>query len=1047
MYCMTNIYNLPKGGLHLNSHRSGKRRELSLNRLTKSIIVLLFTMLSGMAYAQTTVTGKVTDENSQPLPGVSVKIKGAAGGAMTDVSGKFSIAASTNAVLEFSYVGYLKQEITLSGQNTVNISLKPDSKLMDEVVVVGYVTKNKSQIVSSVSTVSAKQLLDVTSNTTASLLQGKASGVSVSTASGQPGATPSIRIRGTGTITAGAEPLTVVDGIIGGTANPRDIESITVLKDAAATGLYGSRAANGVLVITTKQGKTGKTKVEYNGSYGINNASQGNFKLMNGQQLADYSSYLYTNDYNGKRANYIKQLQITTPNPTQAQIDAYLTSQKFPLTSGDYLSKFIPAVPGNTNWIDLAFRQSYTNSQDVNISGGDEKTRFYIGANYYDEQGTLINTDYKNFGFRVNLEHQINKRFKVTARLNTSFSKTNNDPSGALYQAYTNMPWDNPYNADGNPKYVDFDTQGWYGRDASNFLFSSQYDKDNRRDQSLAGDVKLEYKITDWLNFATSNRYTVTNMRTEKLTDPRTPTGKSNQGELYDEYGYTNSFITSNLFNAAHTFGKHTLSGIAGFEYQQNYLDGLNATANGILAGLNVMDVAANPKLIKGLNSESRTVSQLFMGDYNYDNRYFVTGSLRNDGNSKFGSKHKYGLFYSIGAGWNISNEKFFASKAITSFKLRGSYGVTGNVPTSDYGHLDLYSANIQYAGLPGAWPSNIANPDLTWETPTTINMGLNIGLWNRIDLSIDAYQRTNKNLIIAVPLNAATGFYSINQNVGSVRNKGIDIELNTKNLVGEFKWNSSFNIGFNQNRVQQLNNDQPITRGNQRAAVGRDLNSWFMYEWAGVDQNNGDPLWYAITKDAAGNEVKTTVNSLNKATKTFVGTASPKFTGGFGNDFSYKNFTLNAFINFVSGNKVYNSSRELFDADGAYPQYNSMVLKDDWSRWQNPGDIATHPKAVVNGNRASNKPSSRYLEDGSYIRLRNVTLGYNLPDRVLQKLKVSNIRVFVSGDNLVTLTRFSGMDPEASNIIVATTTESNGVSGTKYPVSRKILFGVNVSF
>jgi TonB-linked SusC/RagA family outer membrane protein len=1044
---MTKIYKqsglVPSG---TSPHFRKAKRPL-LNQLKKAIPLMLLTLLSVMTYAQTTLTGKVTDETGAPLPGVSVKVKNAPGAAMTDVNGKYNIQASAKAILEFTYVGYLKQEISVSGQNTINVTLQPDSKLMDEVIVVGYTTKNKSQIVSSVSTVTSKQLLDVTSNSTASLLQGKASGVMVSTTSGQPGTTPSIRIRGTGTITSGAEPLTVVDGIIGGSANPRDIESVTILKDAAATGLYGSRAANGVLVITTKQGKSGKTKVDYSGSFGINNASQGNFKLMTGQQLLDYSTPFYTTDYNSQRSTNIAALKKTVPNPTQQQIDDYLTSKNIPLTLNAYLSQRLPSTPLNTNWRDLAFRQAYTNNQAINISGGDEKTKFYVGANYYDEQGTLINTDYKNFTFRVNLEHQINKRFKVTARINSSFSKTQNDPSGALYQAYTNNPWDNPYNADGSPKYVDSKTEGWYGRDWNNFLFTSQYDRNNSRGQNLTGDVKLDYKIADWISFSSLNRYTTTNSRSEKLTDPRTPSGKSLGGEVYTAYGYTNSFITSNLFNANHSFGKHNLSGIAGFEYQQNYLDGMNATADGILPGLYVLDATATPKLVNGTNSKSRYVSELFMGDYNYDNRYFATVSLRNDASSKFGRNHLSGLFYSFAGGWNISNEKFFESKTITNLKLRGSYGITGNTPSGDYSHLDLYLANIQYATIPGAYPRSLPNPDLTWETPTTINAGVNIGLWNRIDLSVDLYQRTNKNLIVDVPLNSATGFYWATQNIGSVRNKGIDVELNTKNLIGEFKWNSTFNIGFNQNRVISLYKDQPIPRGLQLITVGKDLNSWYMAEWAGVDPNTGAPQWYTNTLDASGNYVKTITNDQAKAKPTYIGTATPKFTGGFANDFSYKNFTLSAFMNFVYGSKIYNSSREVFDADGAYPQYDSMVLKNGWSRWEKPGDIATHPLPVLNGN-GSNKTSSRYLENGSYIRLRNVTLGYNLPQSILEKLKVSNIRVFVSGDNLVTLTGFSGMDPEVSNVVSgSSSTESNGVSGTKYPISKKILFGVNVSF
>ncbi len=958
---------------------------------------------------------------------------------MTDVNGNFQLTVKPDATIEFTYVGYVKQEAIYTGQVSLNIKLQPDAQLMDEVVVVGYTTKSKSQIVSSVSTVSAKELLDVTSNNPANLLQGKAAGVVVSSASGEPGGATAIRIRGTGTITAGAEPLMVVDGVIGGTANPRDIESMTVLKDAAATGLYGSRAANGVIVITTKQGKSGKTKVAYSGSFGINNASQGNFKLMDGQQLMDYSTYLYTNDYNAKRSNFITQLQATTPNPTPEQIDTYLTSKGLPLSSSAYLSGVIPQNPANTDWRKLAFREAYTNSQNINVSGGNEKTRFYIGADYYDEQGTLINTGYNNMNFRVNLDHQINERLKVTTRINAGFGKRTYDPSGSLYQAYTNVPWDNPFNDDGSVKYVDQET-AWYGRDHSNFLFLSQYNFSNERNQTLAGDLKLEYKITDWLNFSTSNRYNTYNARREMLNDARTPSGKGNSGELTNYYDYSNGFITSNLFNAAHSFGKHNLSAIAGFEYQQNYTDGMNGIGYGLQPGLEILDVTATPKSVRGYKSKSRYVSELFMADYNFDNRYFATVSLRNDGSSKFGANNLYGLFYSFAGGWAISNESFFKSTAITNLRLRASYGVTGNTPPSDYGSLALYTFNLQYNNIPGGYPSSIGNANLTWETPTTINLGANLGLWNRIEMNVDVYQRTNKDLIIDVPLSSASGFYSLIQNIGSVRNRGIDIELSTKNLTGEFKWNTNFNIGLNRNQVQKLYENQPIDKfANQRITVGRDLNSWFMREWAGVDPQTGDPLWYMTQTDASGNTTTTTTNNYNAADRRYVGTSTPNFSGGMGNEFSYKNFSLNTFFNFVSGNQVYNSNRELFDADGAYPQYNSMVLNSDWNRWEKAGDMATHPKAALNGNKLSNKPSSRFLEDGSYLRLRNVTLAYDFSEAVTKKLNIANLRVFVSGDNLLTLTKFSGMDPEVS--------DADPVSGMKYPISKKILFGVNVNF
>ena len=1041
---MTKIYQSTGKVLNRIFRYQGKQKLFPLNVLKNVMTALLLILFSGIAYAQSPVTGKITDETGQPLPGVSVKIKNAAGGTTSDPNGKFTINAAKNAILEFSYIGYLKQELNITGQTVISVSMKPDAGQMDEVVVVGYTTKNKSQIVSSLSTISSKQLLDVTSNSTASLLQGKAAGVFVSSASGQPGAASTIRIRGTGTITAGSEPLTVVDGLIGGVANPRDIESVTVLKDAAATGLYGSRAANGVIVITTKQGKAGKTRVDYSGSYGINNATQGNFKLMDGQQLLDYSTYLYTNDYTTKRAGFLKQLQATTPNPTQQQIDDYLTAKQLPLTNSAYLSGFLPAVPENTDWRKLAFKQAYTNSQYISVSGGDERTHFHIGANYYDEKGTLIGTGLNSINFRVNLDHQLNKRFKITTRVNASFGKLTNNSSDALGQAYLNVPWDNPYQADGSPRYIDQESQ-WYGRDHSNFVFLNQYNFDNQRTQSLAGDIKLEYKITDWLSFASSNRYTVTNNRGEVLTDARTPTGKANSGELKNTYDYSNGIITSNLFSAAHSFGKHNLSGIAGFEYQKNYVDNINGTGYGIQPGLEILDATALPKALKGSKSQSRFVSELFMADYNYDNRYFGTVSLRNDGSSKFGNNHLYGLFYSFAGGWLVSNEKFFKSKVVTNLKLRASYGVTGNAPSSDYSSLALYTFNVQYAGISGGYPSSIGNPDLTWETPTTINVGANIGLWNRIDLNFDVYQRTNKDLIIGVPLSSATGFYEYIQNIGSVRNRGLDIELGTKNLTGEFKWSTSFNIGFNKNEVLKLYKDQPIDKyANQRIAVGRDINSWYTREWAGVDPANGDPLWYITKKDAQGNDYTTTTNNYNSADRRYVGTSTPTFTGGIGNNFSYKNFSLSTFFNFVKGGTIYNSSRELFDADGAYPQYNSMVLKDGWNRWENPGDIATHPKAVVNGNKLSNKPSSRYLEDASYLRLRNITLGYDFPSAFTKKLNIANLRVYVSGDNLFTFTKFSGMDPEVASLDA---NGNNGTSGLKYPISKKILFGVNLGF
>ncbi|MDO6390095.1 TonB-dependent receptor [Pontibacter sp. BT731] len=1026
--------------LHLQNRRNGKL----LQPLPLLVSVLCFLLALNPLFAQSkqAIRGKVVDDRNQPLIGLTVVVKNSTTGTTTNAEGDYTITATPSDVLVFSYIGYQAKEVPVGSQTTINVTMATEAKSLDEVVVVGYSSRSQSELVSSVSVVSGEKLRDVTSNNTATMLQGKASGVVVSSSSGQPGEAPTVRIRGTGSISAGAEPLYVVDGIIGGTANPTDIESITVLKDAAATGLYGSRAANGVIVITTKRGKAGKTRVSYNGTTGVSRRTTGNFEVMDGQQLFDYTSRMYQNDYTGKRNNHIATLSKTTPNPTEAEINAYLSSKSFPATYGDYVKGVLPAQPGNTDWLDEAFRTGITNNHQLSVSGGSEKTRFYLSGNYFQEEGTVVNTSYEQTNFRANITHDINPDVTVTARVNTQFSTRNNDPSGAIYQSFINMPWDSPYNEDGTIRYVDASTSEWYGRDRSNFLYTSQYNYNKRRGQSLDGDLKLEYRITDWLSFSTTNRYSVGNSRAESNNDSRTPGGKSVNGSLSNTYSYNNSFLTSNLLTTSKQFGQHNVRGILGAEYQANFNDGMNATGQGIFPGLEVLDAVAKPVTIGGYKSQSKFMSGFLNVDYDYDGRYFATVSYRRDGSSRFGQDKRFGDFYSIGGAWSVSNEDFFQELASTIhlFKVRSSYGVTGNANIGDFAALDLYQFNVQYANQPGGFPRRLVNPNLTWEKAHTFDVGLEVGLYSRATLTVDFYNRTNKAILQDVPLSSATGFYWQTQNIGSVRNKGIDIELSTQNLTGNFTWETDLNLSFNRNKVLELYGGQPIEQGNQRIEVGQPIGSWYMRDWKGVDPATGAPLWLLRKYDAEGDFVKDTVTtSYNSATRVYTGTAVPKFSGGFRNTFAYKNFTLSAFLNFVYGNKVYNYNRELFDADGAYPTYNNMVLQNGWSRWEKEGDMATHPKAVLNGNLASNKVSSRYLEDGSYLRLRNITLSYNLPAAFATKLKAEGVRVFASGDNLWTLTNFSGMDPEVDL--------TTGSSVTRYPISRKLMIGVNVDF
>ncbi|MCE6989699.1 TonB-dependent receptor [Dyadobacter sp. CY323] len=952
------------------------------------------------------ISGKVIDEKGEPLPGVNIVLKGTSQGSNTGVDGSYAMEVpDAQSVLIFSFVGYESQEISVGNSTVINVSLKADTKALNEIVVIGYSSKQLSQLSSSVSVVTGKQLNDVTSNNPISLLQGKAPGVIVSNSSGDPNAASSIVVRGSSSITAGSAPLMVVDGIIGGNANPNDIESVTILKDAAATGLYGSRAANGVIIITTKAGKTGKTRIDFNASAGFNNVTTGNFKVMNSQQLYDYEKSFYPTD----RFNN--------------EIPASVVSQ-------------------NTNWQDLAFRTGTTQNYVLSLSGGSEKTKFYISGNYYNEQGTLHYNDAKRYNVRANITQKINDRLKLNFKVNARFSNQGSDRAGldgALYGAYNNMPWDNPYNADG---FVNKGTDGgWYGREQENFLHGSQYNLNQANAYGLDGDLNLDYTILPNLTFSSYNRVSTSSSKSELYYDIRAKAGKG-LGRLTNGFVSSLSMITSNRLHYDKNFGKHEISALAVLEGEKNKIESDGVTGEGFAPGLHVMNTASRILSATGSINESSFIKGLVQLDYNYDNRYFLVGSYINESSSRFGSNNRSGNFYTLGASWVLSNEGFM--KDFVPFdllKLRASYGVTGNAEIGNYQSFGLYSFATQYAGNSGAFPYQMDNPDLTWEKAKSLNFGLDISLYKRLMLNIDAYNKTTDGLLLNVELPYTSGFGSVIRNVGAIRNRGLELNLNSVNLDGEFRWETNFNIAFNRSKVLTLDQGKDIRSGNLLISEGEELYTWNMRKWMGVDPATGDPLWEQVSKGANGEEIRTTTNSYASATQQNVGSASPDFTGGMSNTWSYKGFTLSAFFNYVSGNKVYHNSRALFDSDGAYYTYNSMVLADGWNRWEKPGDIATHPKPVFGGNKNSNQASSRYLEDGSYIRLRNINFSYQLPDHLARKIKSENVRVFVSADNLVTFTKFSGMDPE---VVLG---PSGGTSSIKYPISKKVLFGINIGF
>jgi len=949
------------------------------------------------------VSGTVTDTDGEALPGVNVLIDESGSGTITNTDGEFQLDAPSDGTLVFSFIGFEPQRVQVDGRTTIDVVLRESTAELDELVVMGYSERGLREISSSVVSIDAEDLQDVTTSNTTSLLQGKASGVYMSSTSGSPGSTPEVRIRGAGSITAGSDPLYVIDGVIAGSGgsfdvnmlNPRDIESITVLKDASATSLYGSRASNGVIVITTKQAQPGTSNIDISTTLGVNNRTNGNFEVMNSAQNYEYHELM------------------GNPNLDSSWLDR------------------------DTDWQDLAFDQGITQEYQVSVSAGSDRTRYYISGNYYNEEGTLISDELERFSGRLNLTHQVNDRLNLITSLSGSYTNNLNNPTGALYQSYTNLPWDEPYRENGTIRTGN--ESSWIGRDNANFLYPLQYNWNQNRRHYMAGSVRAEYDIFDWLYVSSTNRATMNAFRAESNADRRTAAGSTNNGELSNSYDYSSSFISSNLAHASRNFGDHSLSGLAGVEYQRSYSDGMSGTGIGIEPNLGILNVTAEPLSLGGYKNESEFFSALSQVEYSFRDTYFGTVSYRLDGSSRFGVDNRYGNFYSVGGSWLLSNESFMDGlESVDLLRLRGSYGTSGNAGIGNYEHYGLYAYTVQYAGNPGAVPSRIANPDLTWEIARQANIGVDLELFERVEFSTDVYQQTNEDLLLAVVLPATAGFSSRTENVGSVRNRGVEFELSTQNIVGEFNWTTDFNISFNRNEVIKLHEGEDILAGNQRIMEGYDKNTWYMRNWMGVDSETGDPLWEVLTEDADGNIVDRDVTSnYSEATLQPVGSATPDFSGGIRNRLSYRGVSLNTFFTFTYGNDVYHSARQLFDSDGAYPGYNQMVLKNDWSRWQQPGDDATHPRAVFGGNQNSNSPSSRYLEDGSYLRLQNITLSYNFSPDLLSEVGFRSLRVFASGDNLVTFTGFSGMDPQAG--------VESGTAGTKYPISRKLLFGIEI--
>lgn len=967
--------------------------------------------------------GQVIDaKTGDPVIGVNVLVKGTATGTITDIDGKYELSAPVGSILQISFIGYKTVEIKATATEQT-VQLHEDAETLDEVIVVGYGVQKKESLTGAMSTLKDNRLKDITTPTVENMLNGKVSGVYVAPGSGQPGSNGAVQIRGRATLSGSTSPLWVIDGVIvgedPGVLNPSDIESMTILKDAASTAIYGSQGANGVIIVTTKMGKSEKMKINASVKLGVSTMTNGKMEVMNGAELYDYYASF----------------------PNQEDI-------KFSRWNPDLRNS-------NFDWGELASQAGFTQDYNISLSGGSDKMSSYFSLGYYSEEGTVKGYKYDRYSFRYRSNY---KPFSwLTIKPNISGSMKNTDDSQYDYTAkYTMFPWDSPYDEEGN--LVPDRYSGWVDSSDLNYLNSISYgNHTTRKTYEFSGNFDFDIRFTDWLIFTSVNNYRWTGYFQSIYTDPRTDSASGVQGRVEEEQTnyiqrYTNQYLTFNKM-----FGKHSVQALLAYEFMDTSSKIINAKGTGIVSGFEVLDATATPESVGGSLTEWAKQSVFAKVNYNYDNRYLAEASIRRDGASNFGDDKKYGNFFSISAGWNINREKWFKADWVDVLKLRASYGSVGNVPYSKYPQYGLYSVSSNYNGIPAILISQVGNKDLTWEQTYTTGVGIDANFFdNRLRLVFDYYNKYTSNILYQVPVSGLTGITSRWQNVGEMRNSGIEVTIGGDIIrTKDWLWSLDLNMGYNKNKLEKLYGDDPNMMiigggGNDTTIagaadkvlkVGYSTDRYYLREWAGVDPKNGAPLWYK--NDGSGE----TTSNYSEAKQVMTDATSPKLFGGFNTSLVWKNIDLNASFGFSLGGKIYNYSRQEYDSDGAYTDRNQMKLIDGWSRWEKEGDIATHPVASYGNRSNSNKASTRYLEDGDYLKLRSLSIGYNLD---LSKYYIQNMRIYFTAENVFTITGFSGIDPEVPAYYDSTTGtyKSIGTAGADlYPSTRKFMFGINLTF
>ena len=964
------------------------------------LLLLLLSALFGQLVAQDIpVSGLITaaDDNS-PLPGVTVLIKGTSQGTTSDLNGKYSLAAPSDAILVFSFVGMQTQEIPVNNKRVINVKLSDQDVALGELVVVGYSTTSKKLISGSVELLNEEEIKNIPVRTLDGVLQGQTAGLTITPQSGTPGGQNMMKLRGGSSINASNQPLLVIDGIpviTGQTSqvsmlgqelnamtdiNPNDIESMTILKDASATSVYGARASNGVILITTKKGSRGKTDVSLNMSYGWQNLPKE--RLIPMMSADDWNAYKGTN------------------------------------------------VQGiNTNWMDEILVTAPTANTELSVSSGNDKFRLFISGNYYDQGGVVMGTSYQRYSGRINADYKILPNLTVGGGVGITYSNNKRVEGDAT----TNGPLPNAMSIPAI--YPVFDSTGAY--DETMYYANPVAIANNSINRAYTnrevGNVYLEYKFLDGFTFTSKFGVDLYDLREHSYDPTTTRQGKKYNGLGIEGTNYASNITVNNVLQYIHTFKeKHSIDALIGQSYEKycrrtTYIEGINFPNDDLqyLTSAGTIRYASATALDRVMNSYFAQFK------YNFKFKYIFTITARADGSSKFGENNKYGYFPAGSFAWRMSEEPFLKKISwINELKLRAIYGLTGNDGIGDFASLGLYGAGYNYGGSSGIAPTQLPNPDLKWETTTQTGLGFDFSiLKNRITLNFDLYYNRTKDLLLERPIPSSSGFYTISSNIGQLENKGMEILLNTVNIDKAFTWTTNFNFAMNRNKVLSLYEDQPIDdqgRGGSRVEVGQPIGIFYGYNCLGVDPTTGSLVY----EDLDGDGVITSADRMK------TGDPNPDFTAGMTNVFSYKNFELSIFLQAVYGNDIFNGTL-IYLESGTGEDAQTARMND---RWKKPGDITQFPK------EGDSYKSSRFIEDGSFLKVRNITLSYTFKKEWVKHIGMKSAKIYGTVQNAYTFTNYTGMDPEVNYYGGS----SNIVQGTDFfthPQTRTFLIGLSFLF